>query len=82
MTIAAQLGRVNSRMENAARSREFAEYAVALMKAQGNPEIALREAEANGASQRAFLGIPGKQKLARLFFAFGEDFQAHAGAGF
>ena len=52
MTIAAQLGRVNSRMENAARSREFAEYAVALMKAQGNPEIALREAEANGASQR------------------------------
>jgi HK97 family phage major capsid protein len=52
MTIAAQLGRMSSRIETAARSREFAEYATALMRAKGNPVTALREAEANGAPQR------------------------------
>jgi Phage capsid family len=52
MTIAEQIGRVNSRIETTSRARDFAEYAVALMRAKGNPETALYDAEAQGLSQR------------------------------
>ena len=52
MTIAEQIGRVNTRIETTNRAREFAEYAVALMRAKGNPDVALYDAEANAVSQR------------------------------
>jgi hypothetical protein len=52
MTIAAQIGRVNSRIENAARAHEFATYAVALLRSGGDPVIASRSAEADGLPQR------------------------------
>ena len=39
MTIAEQIGRVNTRIETVNRAREFAEYAVALMRSGGDPML-------------------------------------------
>ena len=52
MTVLQRLGQTNAAHEMVSRSREFAEYAVALMRAKGNPETALYDAEANGLPQR------------------------------
>jgi hypothetical protein len=52
MTIAAQIGRVNSRIEKAARAHDFAAYATALLRSGGDPVKASRDAEAEGLPQR------------------------------
>ena len=44
MTIAQTIGRVNASLERSTRSREFSEYAIALMRANGNLETALHYA--------------------------------------
>ena len=57
MTIAQTIGRVNAKIETTNRSREFAEYAIALMRSKGNREMALHHADASGLSQRVRTAI-------------------------
>ena len=57
MTIAQTIGRVNTKIETTNRSREFAEYAIALMRSKGNREMALHHADASGLSQRVRTAI-------------------------
>jgi hypothetical protein len=52
MSILQKLGRISANHEAASRARDFGEYCTVLMRAQGDPVIALRAADADGLSQR------------------------------